>query len=187
MTTMTIEESAARRSRLRPAIALGAFAALLLVTGELFWWPSTDTPEDVDAIIMLGGGGDRLGRALELIEDDVAPTLVVSSPLRPALPYQPLGRFCEDPHDFEVICFDPQPETTRGESQFIAMLARSRGWDDVAVVVSTDQVTRARLLFDRCWSGNVQMVATSHDQPAVWRAIYEWGALSRALLVRRSC
>ncbi|MDY7101596.1 MAG: YdcF family protein [Actinomycetota bacterium] len=182
-----MDDRTVRRSRLRPAAALGAIAVLLLVTGELFWWPSTDQPTEVDAVIMLGGGGDRLGRALDLIEGDVAPTLVVSSPLRPALPYQPLGRFCEDPHDFELICFDPQPETTRGESQYVARLAHQRGWDEVAVVVSTDQVTRARMLLDRCWDGTIRMVATSHDQPAAWRAIYEWGAMSRAMLTRRSC
>ena len=78
-----------RRRRLRRVagalvILLGAFCA---ATGGLFVWPAQGMPARVDAIVVLGGPGDRLGTGLELAHQGRAPVLVVSAGLPiPVLP-----------------------------------------------------------------------------------------------------
>ena len=47
---------------------------------------------------------------------------------------------------------------------------------------STDQVTRARMLFERCWDGEMAFIGVDHQQPLPVRAVYEWAALTKALI-----
>ena len=63
-------------------------------------------------------------------------------------------------------------------------LAEDEGWESVVVVASTDQITRARRLIERCWGGEVQMIGPGHQQAWPLRAVYEWGAAIKATLVR---
>lgn len=181
---------------------IGAVVSLLL--GVLSWrWfvDPTDTvswdPElaqrwpagRADAVVMFGGAGPRFDAAADLVRAGVAPTLVVSDPNdRPigdaATPFQ---TFCTTERGFEAICFDPEPRTTRGESRYVARLADARSWRRLVLVTSADQARRARMLLERCWSGEVVVVVVDSSLNTLGRVAYEWAATARALFVRRSC
>jgi hypothetical protein len=44
-----------------------------------------------------------------------------------------------------VMCFHPDPGTTRGEAQYIGRMAATDGWSSVILVTTPDQAWRARL------------------------------------------
>lgn len=174
------------------AIAVVGLLVVATVTWRTFVAPSVVTGwanGRYDAIVMYGGSGPRFERARELAEAGVAPTLVISDPRYsgPDQKVTPYMAFCEGQHLYEAICFDPRPQTTRGESRFFADLAAERGWHRLAVVTTYDQASRARMLLRRCFGGEITMVAVPTDQNRVSRIIYEWGAMGRALVMRRSC
>jgi len=57
------------------------------------------------------------------------------------------------------------------------------------VVSGTAQTLRARLRFDRCYSGTALFDLAGSDTVAGWvhDGAYEWGALAKALTVQRGC
>ena len=157
-------------------VATVVLAALVALNLRLFVWPTTDTVEPADAVVVLAGGdGERLDRGLELVNEGVAPTL--------ALSFGP-NRLCNFEQTFSVVCFTPSPENTRGEAEAIGRLAAERGWTDLVLVTSTSHVTRARLLIERCYSGNLQVTDANPRQslPGWMLAIvHEWGGLAAAV------
>ncbi|MCU1458294.1 MAG: hypothetical protein JWL73_2386 [Actinomycetia bacterium] len=167
-------------------VLLGGWAGSTFV---LFVKPDkTQTPRRADAIVMLGGNGERLVRVHQLAQTNSTPTIAISDPRRILEPCssRPQDALDQLPGK-KVICFHPEPTTTRGEARAIGKLAAKHRWRSIIVVVSTDQVTRAKLLIGRCWGGEVQMVAVHPSQPIPWRAVYEWGALTLAVVARRGC
>lgn len=185
-----------RRSFTTAPVAIALLGVALLLVATTVSWRAFVRPADVatwtseryDAIVMFGGAGERFERAVELAEAGVAPTLVISDPRDDTSPTTtPYMVFCAGDHPFEAICFDPDPETTRGESRFVARLAAERGWTSVAVVTTVDQATRARMLLHRCYAGDIDVVAVATDQSRALRLVYEWGATARAVLQRRGC
>ncbi|MET0995505.1 MAG: hypothetical protein ABWY20_16105 [Mycobacterium sp.] len=87
-----------------------------------------------------------------------------------------------------ILCFHADPNTTRGEAQYIAAEAARRGWRSVILVTTPDQAWRARLRTTRCFSGGVY-VATTPLPPLSWirQVPYQWAATVKALTVERSC
>ncbi len=177
----------------RRRIVLLSVAALVLVFGLLterwFVHPRVDAPGTADAIFVLGGGGDRVGLALDLARDGVATDVVFASifvesqdvwAARPCNSVRPR----RVPDDTVFRCFQPDPTTTRGEARLLRDLAADEGWEVVVVVASTDQITRARRLIQRCWDGEVRLVGTDHSDPWPVRALYEWGATLKTALFR---
>ena len=72
--------------------------------------------------------------------------------------------------------------------QFAADYARSHGLHSIMVVPSRAQATRAHLLLDRCFAGQIRIVPASFQLLHFpFEVIYEWGALAKALLVDRHC
>lgn len=169
-------------------------AALILIVGVLtdrwFVHPRVDEPGTADAIFILGGGGDRAAFAIDLVRDGVATDVVFASVYveeqgvwaAPCNSSRPDGV----PDETTFRCFEPDPATTRGEARLLGDLAETEGWTSVVVVVSTDQITRARRLIERCWDGEIRMTGPDHDQTWPLRAVYEWGAGIKATLIR-SC
>jgi uncharacterized SAM-binding protein YcdF (DUF218 family) len=173
----------ARRILLSVSAGIAALVvvSLVVVNLELFVWPSTDTLQHADAVVVLAGGdGERLDRGLALARDGVAPTLVASTGP---------NRLCNYEQRFAVICFLPRPNNTRGEVEAIAQLAREHRWRRIVLVTSTYHVMRAQLLLHRCWSGTVEMApATPHKGVLGWLGAitHEWAGLAEAL-VERDC
>jgi uncharacterized SAM-binding protein YcdF (DUF218 family) len=171
---------------------VGVAALVLLVafgatTAHLFIWPHLQPlPRHVDAIIELGGAAnDRRDRvAVELAREGRADYLVQSTTRGEAgrdtcLPAVP---------SVTVLCFHADPNSTRGEAQWVAAEADRRGWESVILVTTPDQAWRASLRTTRCFPGDVY-VATA-PLPAVewlWQIPYQWAASAKALTIERSC
>jgi hypothetical protein len=97
---------------------------------------------------------------------------------------------CRGRPTIEVICQEPNPFSTRGEAQAVGRLAAKRDWDSVLLVTSSYHLTRARLLLERCFDGNVRGIATTPKGGVRRRAekiSHEWGGLVDAELLARSC
>ncbi len=185
---MTRAAERRRFRRLRPGrrtlIVLAALvAAFCLVTARLFVWPAEGVPARADAIVMLAGPGNRLGLAVQLARQHRAPVLVVSQGYGGyAGPCPPKSS------DATVICFSPDPATTRGEAEFVGRLAARYHWRSLILVAIRAQASRARLLAGRCFPGRVY-VATAAVSLWSWpyQIAYAWGSMAKALTLYRSC
>jgi uncharacterized SAM-binding protein YcdF (DUF218 family) len=173
-----------RRARRRVFAALAAvIVAFSLVTARLLVWPAQGMPARVSAIVMMAGPGDRLPVALELAREHRAPVLVVSQG------WEGYGGPCPSPvPGVKLICFDPDPGTTRGEAEALGRLARQYHWTSVVLVTTRTQDTRARLIAERCFGGSTYVV-TAPLPLSSWpyQIAYGWGALVKALVIDRSC
>jgi hypothetical protein len=165
------------------AAVVAVIVAFGVVTARLLVWPAQGMPARASAIVMLAGPGDRLPVALQLAREHRATVLVVSrgwkgygGPCPSAVP------------GVRLICFEPDPPTTRGEAEVIGRLARQYGWSSVALVTIRSQDTRARMTVERCFSGSTYVV-TAPISLGSWpyQIAYGWGALIKALFVYRSC
>ena len=142
------------------ALALLWLAACFLVVAE----PSVDPPVRSDAILVLGPPtvDGRLDEALRLANAGYAGT-------RGDLDRLGTGAAAASPpaHNdnpaYQVICFEPNPTTTRGEAEEIGSLARAHHWSSVLVVTSRYHVSRARLIVKRCLPGTVRVVAVHSE------------------------
>jgi hypothetical protein len=169
--------------RTRGLVVVSIVVVLFLAaTARLFVWPPTDAPARVDAIVALDGYPSRYSKALSLGSEGYSDTVVVSV-LSLVVPV------CHRPvPGVHVICFVPNPLNTRGEAEYISRLASSRHWTSIMVVSSSTQTTRARLVVKRCFSGTVLMDPVRVPPTGLVRQVaYEWGALTKALVVYRHC
>jgi uncharacterized SAM-binding protein YcdF (DUF218 family) len=169
-----------RRVLITAVIVLVAFVA---VTARLIVWPAQGMPALVDAIVVLAGPGTRLPAGVQLAREGRAPVLVVS---QGHLGY---GGSCPAPiAGVRIICFDPNPADTRGEAEYAEALAKRYGWHSIAVVATSEQATRARLIVGRCFNGSIYVVTGSMPwQQVPYQIAYGWAALAKALVVQRSC
>ncbi|HEX9356628.1 MAG TPA: hypothetical protein VF933_22790 [Streptosporangiaceae bacterium] len=183
----TVDDRVPRRRRRRIAV-IGAVAAVFLafcgLTARLFIVPASGMPSHVDAIVMMAGPGDRYSTALRLASEHRAPVLVISRGSN----FVTSGRCAPPIAGVREICFDPNPDTTQGEAEYAARLARQYHWNSIALVTITPQDSRARLRMERCFSGHVY-VMTAPIPAAMWpyELAYEWGATIKALTINRSC
>jgi hypothetical protein len=176
-----------RSSRKRWLIVLSVLAALMLLfiaaSAYLFVWPPTNRPHHVDAILSLNGSdeGAREGRAVSLAEQGYAPVLIFSLGRSQHVP-------CPSVPRVQVVCFEPDPGTTLGEVKWASDYARAHGIHSMMIVPATAQAVRARFLAERCFSGQVTVVPASQPAGSVpYSVVYEWAALTRALVLYRNC
>jgi hypothetical protein len=165
------------------AAVAAVIVVLIVLTARLFVWPAQGMPARVSAIVMLAGPGDRLPVALQLAREHRAPVLVVSRG------WQGYGGPCPPPvQGVMLICFDPDPGTTRGEAEALGRLAKQYHWSSVVLVTTRTQDTRARIMAERCFGGSTYVV-TAPLPLSSWpyQIAYGWGALLKALVVYRAC
>ncbi|OYN79898.1 YdcF family protein [Mycolicibacterium sphagni] len=172
-------------------ICLG-FVGILGVTGfVLFNRPHADPLTKADAIIVLGGENDgRVQYGLRLAEQGYAETVVLSNSYSEygadAVVYR---RACaSSTATVTVICFRPDPFTTRGEAMYVTQLAKQRNWTHVIVVSWNFHMVRARYIFHQCFDGSVTMrpVPRTYDySPWKWATVYayQYSALIKALVL----
>ena len=175
----------------RVLLAVGLlFSLWLIAVALLFVWPqaSQTPPAHADAVVVLSGGrNSRLDPALKLMERGIAPVLAISSPFHDA-GWLKAQRLCQGHQRFKVICFAAVPYSTRGEAETVGRLAKHDGWTRIVVVTSSYHVTRAHMLFRRCYHGQLWTVGTpSHwwTLPEEWA--FETGKLTVQALFERGC
>lgn len=159
---------AASRRRLRSLVVLMiALATLLTVWLALCVRfvanPRIDPHQPVEALYVLGPLESRLEPALALMDAGVAPvmlaTLSVDATGRPYFTDH-CGRTTPG---YRIECVLPDPYTTRGEARLLAEQVRAHGWTKVALLASTAQAERARLLVGRCVA--VTVLVWDHPEP----------------------
>ena len=175
-----------RRLRYAAAVLAVLLAPLTFVTTRWYVWPRQEPlPSHVNAIVMLDGPGDRLDTALDLAWAHEAPVIVISQGSNHG---RRAGACAPKIPGVRVICFDPDPATTRGEAEYAGRLAARYHWRSLVVVAITPQDTVARLRVGRCFGGQVYLV--NSPLPA-WEwplmIVYEWGSTLKALLLQRTC
>ena len=170
-------------------IVLGALTlAWVAATLRIVFFPVEDAVGKADAVVVLAGSKHRrLDRGLELVQRGVAPVLVISDGFDPRQPKA--NQLCRVGGDgFNVACFTPDPDSTRGEARKVAELARKHGWERVLLVTSGFHVTRARRLFDRCTDVDVDAVGVDYPWTSVPAAVAgEWVKLGLSETVSRGC
>jgi uncharacterized SAM-binding protein YcdF (DUF218 family) len=183
---LVVWRSLGRKRIWMPAVITGTL--VLAATARLFVWPSTNDARRADAVVVLdGGSGERLDKARALMARGIAPTLAISTGRD--LDVGEAGDLCTEPQQFEVVCFSPRPDSTRGEARALATFARRNRWNEVVLVTSTYHVTRARILVERCFAGRVDVVAASPPRrPLHWVAavVHEWAGMLETT-IRRGC
>jgi uncharacterized SAM-binding protein YcdF (DUF218 family) len=177
-----------RRALIAVLTAVAVWLAACLV---LFVWPPAESspPRHADVVVVLSGDRKRLTPALALVRRGVAPVLAISTVERTK--HWPEGRrLCRLGRvaAVRVLCFEAVPFSTQGEARSIARLARQRGWSSVVLVTSRFHVTRASMLFRRCYHRTLAVVGTGSTW---WRLPEEWlsetGKLLTQLTLRRGC
>jgi len=147
--------------------------------------PQVDPLRHADAIFVLGGvGWGRYPFGFELGEQGWAPMVVVSNPNGPRDPW--LTQFCATPQPrLNLHCFIPDPRTTKGEGRELGRLAAQYRWRTVIVVTARQHISRARFILERCFDGDLVMVASpTHMSVARWafEYVYQTAGYLRAAL-----
>jgi len=186
------DEEATPRRRLL-GLGLGLLCAVGLVGAGVGWYFGADYREipagGVDAIVVLGGGGQRFEEGVALVQEGVAPELVVFRTIDPTQRWQAAHALCARWDPVPATCLEPDPSDTRGEAMRLGLLIEDRGWSDVIVVVSNDQARRAGSLVRRCAPDEVEvhLVGVEHPHPFAVRAGYETAALLRDRVLQPGC
>lgn len=173
------------RSRRAWIVATVLCVAWSAVTARLFVWPDLPPlPPTVDAVVKLGGPGDRDQLAVTLVQQGRAPYLAQSTyRLEPSHAECPRGL-----PNVTVLCCVADPTTTRGEARAIAAMARQYGWRSIILVTTADQAWRAKVRVSRCFDGEIYVATVDlrwHEWP--YEIAYQWGATARAFTYERSC
>jgi uncharacterized SAM-binding protein YcdF (DUF218 family) len=172
---------------IRGGVLIVLFLVVVLVivaTPRLFIWPPTDQPVRSNAVVALGGdpGQLRAKKALQLARAGFAPVAVISLGGEKAVscPHRVAG--------VQIVCFRADPLDTQGEAEYVAGLVAQRHWKRIIVVSGRSQATRARLLFERCTPAQLVMDPVADTRSRLFFDVtYEWGALLKALVLKRSC
>ncbi|HEY2299440.1 MAG TPA: YdcF family protein [Jatrophihabitans sp.] len=162
----------------------------LFVTWFTFGWlvignPKVDHPKHADAIIILGSpeNNARIEAAESLLDQHVTNQLVIS--LNSPDQRHAYSLCTHPPAGVSVTCFQPKPSSTRGEAEEMRRLAQQHGWKSIVVVTSTFHVSRARMIFKRCITGTVYMVAARRGiglSTWTYQYLYQTGAYVKAVL-----
>jgi hypothetical protein len=172
-----------RRHPLILSLAL-VVVVFLVASSVLFVWPATNQPRRVNAIVSLNGENEvaRESTAVSLAKEGYAPVLLFSQGGNAA------DTTCPSVPQVSVVCFVSYPPHTNGEVAYAASYARHHGMHSLLIVAGRAQVTRARLLMQRCFSGQIVMVSAPVGLTGLpYEVVYEWGALAKAVVFDRHC
>lgn len=195
-----------RRPRLRTVlslvVALVVFVAAYASVGyQLFYREHSDALRKVDAIVVLGGEHDgREDYGLQLAREGYAKTVLISNPYmtnsglkrfvgEKAESQALMQRVCSSgTADIEVICFAPDPSTTRGEAMFAQRMAKQRNWHSVIVISWRYHLVRARYIFGQCFDGDVVMRPVPRNYPSstmfwAYTFAYQYAGLTKAAIL----
>jgi hypothetical protein len=181
-----------RRTRRRRHLLVVATAVVVVlgVASLPFVVPPSPTVDRTDvAVVLDGGDGERIRRALELVQAGATDTLAIAEGDRG----DPVGsdRLCDGTATLTVVCFRPDPISTAGEARALGALADRHGWEHVTVVTSTYHALRSGIAFRQCVDGRVVVVPAGFgEQGLAGRArsvLREMIAVPVMLTLQRAC
>lgn len=179
-------------TRFRALIAAGtiyvALVAILSTIGTAAYvFPHTDRPAKTDVVFVIGPPTtSRLALAEKMVKKGLSTNVMIS--------VSPDGRYnsaknislCEDESSrYRVYCGVPDPFTTQGEARWLKAMAAEHGWTSATVITFTPHITRARVLMDRCFTGDLRMVADRRPLSLdtwVYQYLYQTGAFLRVAI-----
>jgi uncharacterized SAM-binding protein YcdF (DUF218 family) len=178
-------------TRARRILLISGISLLALLVGWLtFGWlvignPKVDHPTHADAIVILGSPENqaRIEVAEGLLDAHVASQLVIS--LNAPNERHAYHVCTHPPAGVTVTCFQPHPSTTRGEAEEVHRLAQQHGWTSLVVITSTYHVSRARMIFKRCFAGKLYMAAARRGIGLInwaYQYVYQTLAYVKAVL-----
>ena len=145
----------------------------LVVTGlnaaRAVLFPQVDSPERVDAIVVVSGANDdRYVYARSVAEQGVADQILVSQPLSTSGRYaDAIATYCastpvlaRDGRRIDIECFAPDVDTTEGETTAATRIAREREYGSLLVVTYWGHVSRVRMYFEQCFDGPIYVTDT---------------------------
>ena len=152
--------------------------------------PATDQPAKVDAILVLGPPDidGRMPLGVQLAEEGYASTVVVS--VESEEQFQVKHECHSDSTTPRIICFIANPHTTQGEARELRELTAQYGWTKVMVITSSYHISRARMIVQRCFKGEVLMIeAKAHHgvSEIAYQYLYQTGAYLKAFTLTRGC
>lgn len=184
-----------RRSALAATLFVLAAAILAGVTaGRAVLFPRVDSPNRVDAIVVVAGtNDDRYVYARHLAEDGVADRILVSqpSPGGDDSYSSAIDTYCEsspvvarDGRRIQIECFEPDVDTTEGETTAATRIARERGYDSLLAVTYWGHVSRVRIYFEQCFDGPVYVTDTPRPTQISrgYALLHETGGYLKAFL-----
>jgi len=144
--------------------------------------PTINKVTKVDAMVVIGPpDDDRLDEARTLLARGISTQLVISIP---AYNFFGAKRLCATPPaGVTTHCFDPNPGTTKGEAEEVRRLAAQFHWNSILVITSKYHVSRARMIFDNCIVGRVEVVSAHKSiSPTDWafQYVYQTAGYVRA-------
>ncbi|MCU1642661.1 MAG: YdcF family protein [Nocardia sp.] len=174
----------------RLAAAVATALALLVGIGfagvPIYIHPQVDPLRPADAIVVLGGTAyARFDMGVALARQGLAPQLLISRST--GVNDRQMDRYCNGHYAFTVSCFVPDPWTTQGEAREIRRRAQAQGWKHIIVVTYTPHVSRARYIVERCFPGEITMVASPSDSGVTfwaWMYVRQSAGYVRAFLQR---
>ena len=162
------------------ALWLGAGTALVLP-------PADDIPRRADAAAVLAGGKpERLDEGLRLMEAGVAPVLLISDGDDPDWPRPTVSAAARAACGSSASIRGPTARAARRGTSPASRLGGTGGaWSSSRRATSA---FRARIIFRRCFDGDLTVVGGSSRAIVVATAIVEEPPkLALALTLRRSC
>lgn len=134
--------------------AAGLLSVWLVLGLRFITFAQGDEPRTADAVYVLGPATpERFAEGVALIEAGYSNDLVVTVSENPDM-----QEFCEQEQPYDLYCVFPEPVTTGGEAQKLAQLAEQHQWESVMVVTMRSHMTRAEILFNRCFTGDISMI-----------------------------
>jgi uncharacterized SAM-binding protein YcdF (DUF218 family) len=151
-----------RKLFVRTVASCAMVVTLWAVTGVfLYVVPAVDAPRHADVLFVLAPQGDRTGYAEQLMDLGYAGTLAISAPQAK----DGSAALCKEKRAYRIVCFDPDPVTTQGEARALQSLSKEYGWKSATVLTAQFHVTRARVLLQRCYKGELGMIAYRQELP----------------------
>ena len=176
-----------RRRRRWLLVGLGVVVLVVAVfvaaTLRLIVYPARDQPRHANAIVSFNGSneGTREADAISLAKKGYAPVLLFSQGSAYA------DTSCPKISRVSVVCFIDVSGNTRGEAEWVGRYAEHHHWRSLLLVPGRGQATRARLLTERCFSGQLDVVPADEPRPPLSQILHEWGGLFDAFAIHRSC
>lgn len=157
-------------------IAVAAAVVLLtvgwVVAVNVYFNPSQDSLEDVDAVFVLGPVTPERMRLADEISKEAGGVPFLASKPGPCVVTT-------------RTCVEPVPFDTKGEAAALRALAEKMGFTHPAVITIEPHVARARFIFRNCYGPDVSVVGVPVDATLgdmIYQIAYQTAAFVKAAL-----
>ncbi|WP_062206101.1 hypothetical protein [Demequina salsinemoris] len=169
-------------------VVLGLVAVVVVAGLPFLVFPAHDEPGQVDVVLVLGGPTDaRVDLAMQMVDDGLTENVLISLDPEQSENYRAAADACASRPEV-VQCLKPDPFTTRGEVMWLSRESEANGWESAAVITFGPHISRARLIVNQCFGGDVLMLNSEEKVSLPYYAYmyaYQSAATVKALIQGR--